>query len=148
MDSRCSKSLTQNSINKHYEKSKERAETFHGTLQRFVAVLKERNVDKELNIIIKDPSEFTPNYILGIVDKIQEGRDSAPYTKSCKTFIRRCYRKVEDNRDVIQGFLDMIPDDVYGSVISSGFTFLMVVSLVYDIPAKDYMAYMYSYIRL
>lgn len=36
---------------------------------------------------------------------------------------------MEDNRGVIEGILAMIPVDIYGSVISGGFTLILAVSL-------------------
>jgi hypothetical protein len=105
--------------------------TFRQTLQRFVAVLKRRKVDDELGIVIKDPSEFTVEYILEITNKIGESRENSMKTKSCKSFIRKCYRKVEDNRGVIGGILTMVPDDVYGSVISGGCSLILAVRHVW-----------------
>ncbi|RSL82430.1 hypothetical protein CEP51_005151 [Fusarium floridanum] len=94
-------------------------------VQKLVAVLKERNVDTQLNITIKDPSEFTCDYVLQLIDKIQERRDNAIKTSSCKNFVRRCYQKVEDNGGAIEAFLTIIPNDAYGSVISGGFAMIM-----------------------
>ncbi|RSL39554.1 hypothetical protein CEP53_013973 [Fusarium sp. AF-6] len=108
-----------------YNQSQKSLEKFRRTLQRFVAILKERNVDTQLNITIKDPSQFTCDYVLHIIDKIRETRESAAKTRSCKNFVRRCYRKMEDNRGAIEGFLTMIPNDIYGSVISGGFVMIM-----------------------
>lgn len=112
-----------------YQQSQQSLETFRRTLQKLVAVLRERNVNTELNIDIKDPSEFTCEYVLQIINKIGENRDSATKTRSCKNFARKCYQKVEDNRRAIEGFLTMIPSDAYGSVISGGFAMIMAVSL-------------------
>ncbi|RSL48350.1 hypothetical protein CEP54_012953 [Fusarium duplospermum] len=95
------------------------------TLAHKGVVFEERKVDAQLNITIKDPSEFTCDYVLQLIDKIQERRDNATMTSSCKNFVRRCYRKVEDNRGAIEGFLTMIPNDAYGSVISGGFAMIM-----------------------
>jgi hypothetical protein len=103
--------------------------TFRGILKKFVAVLKERKVDSQLGIVIKDPSEFTIEYILEIINKLGEGRENAAKTRSCKNFIQRCYRKMKDNRGVIEGMLTLIPNDIYGSVISGGFTLILAVSL-------------------
>jgi hypothetical protein len=50
--------------------------SFNQTLEAFVLLLKERNVEKELNVVIKNPSEFTVEYILEIVNKISEGREA------------------------------------------------------------------------
>ncbi|KAF2996526.1 hypothetical protein E8E14_000500 [Neopestalotiopsis sp. 37M] len=85
------------------------------TLRRLVSTLKDSRVEERLGITLKDPSEFDFQYVLGIVNKLKDGKD-APKSKSCKNFIRSCYRKVEDNRGVIGGILEMIPDDIYVTV--------------------------------
>lgn len=107
-------------------------------LQKLVAVLRERNVNTQLDLDIKDPSEFTCEYVLQIINKIGEIRDSAAKTRSCKNFVRRCYQKVEDNRSAIDGFLTMIPSDVYGSVISGGYAMIMAVRLEAVVWAMTY----------
>ncbi|KAK1750915.1 hypothetical protein QBC47DRAFT_392885 [Echria macrotheca] len=111
---------------KYYEASEKSFIRFRQTLQRLVTLLQERGVDKELGIDIKDPGDgFTFDYVLGIANRLQEGRENALQMNTCKTFIRRCYRKVEDSRGVIGGILEMVPNDAYGSVISGGFTLIL-----------------------
>jgi len=104
-------------------------EKFQQTLRNFVRLLRERNVDKELNVAIKDPAEFTMRDALAIIHKIQEGRDPKHMT-SFKAFIQKCYRKAEKHRGAIETILAMLPTDSYGSVISGGFTMILAVSLV------------------
>jgi hypothetical protein len=121
------------SASKYYEASEKSLVRFRQTLQRLVAVLQERGVNKELGIEIKNPGDgFTFDYVLGIANRLQEGRENALQMKTCKTFIRRCYRKVEGSRGVIGGILEMVPNDAYGSVISGGFTLIMAVSKLQD----------------
>ncbi|KAI0844816.1 hypothetical protein F5Y00DRAFT_266238 [Daldinia vernicosa] len=113
---------------KYYERSLESKRNFLRTLKNFVSILRDRKIESELNIVIKDPSEtheFTFEYVLGIIDKIGESRNNSTKTRSCKNFIRRCYHKLEDNRDVFEGILDMIPDDIYGSILSGGFALIL-----------------------
>lgn len=104
---------------------------FRQTLQRFIATLKERKVDSQLGIAIKDdPSEFTVSYMLGIISKIDKIRESASNSKAriCNNFIRKCFRKMEASKGVIEGILTLAPDDIYGSIISGGFTLILAVS--------------------
>jgi hypothetical protein len=102
---------------------------FRETLQSFVTLLKERKVDSQLNIVLKDPSEFTVEYIIQIINRLGERNENPSKTKSCKNFIRSCHRKYEDNKGIVEGILTMIPNDIYGSVISGGFTVILAVSL-------------------
>ncbi|KAK3331866.1 hypothetical protein B0T19DRAFT_414117 [Cercophora scortea] len=108
-----------------YEESRKQMLMFRGTLNRFVILLKERKVDEQLGIVIKNPNDFTVEYVLEIIKKIGEGGQNNSKIQSCKNFVKRCYRKLEDNRGVIEGILTMFPDDIYGSVISGGFTLIM-----------------------
>ncbi|KAK3349667.1 hypothetical protein B0T25DRAFT_591901 [Lasiosphaeria hispida] len=110
---------------KCYAESQKSLVRFKQTLERLAVVLRERNVEMELGVVIKDPSEFTLDYVLGIANKIQEGRENSLDAKSCKAFIRRCYRKFEKKRGVVGAILSMVPDDAYGSVISGGFTLIL-----------------------
>ena len=101
---------------------------FRQKLQQFTVLLRSRKVDSQLNISIEDPSQFTVYGILEIINKIGDGCGHRGKTAICKNFVRRCYRKVEDNRDVIGDILTMLPSDIYGSLISGGFTLVMAVS--------------------
>lgn len=122
--------LTSFKITSHercYEQSRKSIAQFRQTLRRFVDTLKRRKVDSQLDISIENPDAFTINDILGIINKLGEGQGDDSKTGSCKSFIRRCYRRVEDNRDVIEAILSMLPSDIYGSVISGGFSLIMAV---------------------
>jgi hypothetical protein len=115
---------------KYYEESEKSMVKFQQTLERLTTVLKTRNVDKELQIdAIKSPSDpgFNLEYVLTITNKLQEGRENALYAKTCKGFIRRCYRKAERHlqKDSVEGILSLIPNDMYGSAISGGFTLIL-----------------------
>ncbi|KAK0714401.1 hypothetical protein B0T21DRAFT_454629 [Apiosordaria backusii] len=102
---------------------------FKERLVNFVSLLKDRNVDTELGIIIKSPNDpdFTIGYILQVVGKIEEGPEDKPLWKArtCKSFIRKCYRKVEDNKGIVEGLLKMVPNDSYGALISGGFAVIL-----------------------
>lgn len=91
-------------------------------------MLRERGVDSELGIVIKDADELTLAYALEVISKISENRDNAAKTKSCKKFVERCCRKMEDNKGVVEGVLAMIPTDIYGSLISGSISLILAVS--------------------
>ncbi|TRX92694.1 hypothetical protein FHL15_006368 [Xylaria flabelliformis] len=107
---------------KYYQDSRKRKLEFQQKLERFACILKSRNVDKELRIEIRDPEHFDLPYILDIIDKIEKHKTmKRPY----KAFVRRCFRRVEENKAVIEGILSFVPDDIYGSLISGGFTLIL-----------------------
>lgn len=122
-------------------------ETFRDvTMRRLVTTLKKARVEERLGVTLKDPREFDVEYILGIVGKLKDAKD-APNTRSCKNFIRSCYRKVEDNRGVIGEILDMVPSDIYGSVLSGGFSLILTASILYA-PHKEMKADLCQLTRL
>ncbi|KAH8159161.1 hypothetical protein CIB48_g9081 [Xylaria polymorpha] len=114
--------VPKDTVIKYYQESKKRKLEFQQRLGRFACMLKDRNVDKELHIEIKDPEDFNLPYVLEIIDKIEKRTDmKRPY----KAFVRRCFRKIEDNKAVIEGIISFVPDDVYGALISGGFTLIL-----------------------
>ncbi|THV49356.1 hypothetical protein BGAL_0199g00150 [Botrytis galanthina] len=108
-----------------YVQSKISMETFCATLKKFAATLRERKVDSSLSIVIKDPSEFTLQDALGIVKRLGENSDNPSKTGLWKQFIWSCYQKLDSNKAVIEGLMSLIPSDIYGSVISGGFTLIL-----------------------
>jgi hypothetical protein len=95
--------------------------TFRRTLKTFVTVLKERKVYSQLNIV-KDPSEFTFEYILEIISRLGESSENPSKIASCKNFIQSCWRKLERKLEDNRGVID-------GSVISGGLTLILAASL-------------------
>ncbi|RYC63069.1 hypothetical protein CHU98_g3164 [Xylaria longipes] len=101
-----------------YQESKRRKLEFQQRLERFARMLKDRNVDKELRIEIKDAKDFNLPYVLEIIDQIEKRTDvKRPY----KAFVRRCFRIIEDNKAVIEGIISFVPDDMY-DIVSGGDT--------------------------
>ena len=122
------KTYIQLSTTQYYHQSKASMEAFHQALTGFVVLLKNRKVDAQLNIVIKDPSEFTIPYILDIVNCLGNDGQNPSKMTTCKKFVQSCYKKAEENKGVVEGLLTMIPNDAYGSVISGGFMVILAVS--------------------
>ncbi|KAI0485563.1 hypothetical protein F4859DRAFT_471720 [Xylaria cf. heliscus] len=107
---------------KYYQESRKRKLEFQRRLEKFACMLKDRNVDKELHIEIKDPKDFTLPYILELIDKIEKHTDTKrPY----KAFVRRCFRRIEEHKEIVEGVISFVPDDIYGALISGGFTLIL-----------------------
>ncbi|KAI0556066.1 hypothetical protein F4679DRAFT_16624 [Xylaria curta] len=105
-----------------YQESRKMRLEFQQRLEGFACMLKSRNVDKELRVKIKDPKDFDITYILEIIDKIEKhATTKRPY----KAFVRRCFHRFEENKAVIEGIISFVPDDIYGSLISGGFTLIL-----------------------
>ncbi|KXX73453.1 hypothetical protein MMYC01_210158, partial [Madurella mycetomatis] len=109
---------------KYYEESQRQMQNFNCILDKFVLVLKERNIEAELGIVLKSPADFTLDYVLYLVNKIDERKESTSRTRRCKAFVRNWCRKAHENKDIVEGLIAIIPN-TYGSAISGGFTLIL-----------------------
>lgn len=98
---------------------------FQKRLEGIAALLRLRKLDVELHIEIRDPKDFDLPYLLDIINKVEEQKEKkSSYTR----FVRKCLRKSQENQVVLEGILGLIPGDIYGSLISGGFTLILAVS--------------------
>jgi len=68
------------------------------------------------------------DYVLELIRKIGERNENASKTQACKNFVNKYCKKIEDNKGVIEGILALVPTDSYGSLLSGGFSLILVVS--------------------
>ncbi|KAK3369282.1 hypothetical protein B0T24DRAFT_580206 [Lasiosphaeria ovina] len=132
----------------YYQESEEMLEKFKESLKNFTQILQSRSVFKKLGIEAPDPAKFDLNYVLKIAALIQEHQDGSEDTQIIKKFARKCFRGAAQNKAAITALLSMIPNDVYGSVISGGFSLILaavenhennraeIQSALADIPRK------------
>ncbi|GAB1312063.1 hypothetical protein MFIFM68171_02273 [Madurella fahalii] len=132
----------------YYQESEEMLEKFKETLKNFTQILQSRSVFKKLGIEAPDPAKFDLNYVLKIAALIQEHKDGSEDTQIIKKFVRKCFRGATQNKAAITALLSMIPTDIYGSVISGGFSLILaavenheinraeIQSALADIPRK------------
>ncbi|KAK4220781.1 hypothetical protein QBC38DRAFT_513879 [Podospora fimiseda] len=121
--------------NSYYQTSNEKLHKFNTTLEKFIRTLQSRNVFKKLGIEPCDPAKCDIDYVLKVTKVIQERKEGAENTRTIKMFLKSCVRAASRNKPVITALLGMIPHDVYGSVISGGFS-LILASVLADIPRK------------
>jgi hypothetical protein len=100
------------------------------TLQSFCTILKKRKLDIKLGINIKDPKDYTFEDVLSIASKIYNKQERSSDTRSCMNAIQRCFRVVAKNESALTSLLSLAPTDVYGSVLSGGFTVILAVSFL------------------
>jgi hypothetical protein len=103
-------------------------QNFQETLKRFTKTLQTRDVFKKLNIEERDPANYDLDYVSKIARSIHDYREGEESTRSIKKFIRRCFRGAHENQTAISCLLEMVPNDIYGSVISGSFSLIMLVS--------------------
>lgn len=103
-------------------------EKFQETLKRFTKTLQERKIFKDLKIECRDPADYDLAYVLHIAELVQEHKEGSENTRTVKDFIRKCYRGANKHKNTITALLSMVPTDAYGSIISGGFSLILVVS--------------------
>ncbi|KAL8364769.1 hypothetical protein RB595_003849 [Gaeumannomyces hyphopodioides] len=107
---------------------------YYAESQKKVAALKTRLVgfskkmhalDNGYKIAHKAPEQYDMNDVLEIVRRIEDKHRTLDKVMSCSGIIRRCFRAVGENSGAIEGLLSFAPDDIYGSIISGGFTLIL-----------------------
>lgn len=101
---------------------------FEETLKRFTQTLQSRSIFKKLDIQPCDPAKCDIEYVQKVAEVIMEHKEGSEDTKVIKKFMRKCVRGAASNKAAINALLTMIPNDVYGSVISGGFSLILAVS--------------------
>ncbi|KAH8887910.1 hypothetical protein GQ53DRAFT_844008 [Thozetella sp. PMI_491] len=105
--------------------TKEKMAQLKKTLSNFVATIKERGFDKKLNITLKDLDQYNLADVIDISDRIAERHRNADKAGGCMGLIRKCFHFAGKNRSMFHKVLECIPEDIYGSVISGGFTIIL-----------------------
>lgn len=101
---------------------------FQETLKNFSKMLQSRDVFKKLNIEERNPENYDLEYVQRIAALIHEHKEGEENTRSVKRFILRCFRSAHEHRTTLTCLLDMVPNDLYGSVMSGGFSLILAVS--------------------
>ncbi|KPM40078.1 hypothetical protein AK830_g6503 [Neonectria ditissima] len=117
--------LTTCSLAGLHKEADEQMRQFQDTLKSFTEKLQKRKLFKKLGLEVRDPSQYDLNYVLSIASKINDERDQPYNTHTCKAFIRKCFQVVTKNKNIVTGLLSMLPNDLYGSVISGGFSVIL-----------------------
>lgn len=102
-------------------------EKFQETLKRFTKTLQSRDVFKKLNIEERDPAHYDLDYVQKIATSIQEYKEGQETTRSVKRFVLKCFRGAHEHRNSLTCLLDMVPNDLYGSVLSGSFSLILAV---------------------
>lgn len=100
---------------------------FQETLQKFAKTLQSRKVFKNLNIEPRDPANYDLHYVLDIASSIHENKEGAENTRSIKSFAKKCFRGVNKHKTTLECLFSMVPNDIYGSAISGGFSLILAV---------------------
>ena len=100
---------------------------FRETLEAFTQTLQSRGIFKKLGIEACDPARCDIQYVLRVANAIHEHREGSKDTRSIKRFMERCSRRATANKATISALLSMVPNDLYGSIISGGFSLILAV---------------------
>ncbi|KAH7303070.1 hypothetical protein B0I35DRAFT_517535 [Stachybotrys elegans] len=108
-----------------YKESIEMRMKFQETLKGFTTLLQSRKIFDKLKIEARDPADYDLEYVLKIASLVQEHKEGVDNTRTVKKFIQKCFRGVNRHKAALAGILAMVPDDMYGSVISGGFSLIL-----------------------
>ncbi|KAF1961538.1 hypothetical protein CC80DRAFT_532137 [Byssothecium circinans] len=111
-------------VNYHIE-SANRLKQLESTLTRFAEKIKDKGLDKKLDVVLKDPKSYTMEDVLVIAGKIETQHRDAENVKNAMGVIRKCFRRAGDHHAQLGSLLKFVPNDTYGSVISGGFTMIL-----------------------
>jgi hypothetical protein len=112
----------------YYKESNKQMNEFQGTLKAFCQTLKKRKLDSKLGIEIKEPKDYKMTDVLSIAKMIYDENERSVNTRSCMRAIRKCFQATARHEGTLKNLLNFIPGDIYGSVISGGFTIILAVS--------------------
>lgn len=101
---------------------------FRQTLASFTQTLESRGIFTRLGIEPSDPAKCDIHYVLKVAKAIREHKEGSKDTRSIKRFMERCSKRAAANKATISALLSMCPNDIYGSVISGGFSLILAVS--------------------
>lgn len=100
---------------------------FRQTLESFTHTLQSRGIFTRLGIEPCDPAKCDIHYVLKVAKAIRERKEGSRDTRSIKRFMERCSKRAAANKATISALLSMVPNDIYGSVISGGFSLILTV---------------------
>lgn len=113
-----------------YSLSDQKIKEFQEVLQRFSKMLQTRKAFDGLGILMREPRDFDLDYVLSVATRISEKRQESENARRCKRFVRTCCKTAIKHKDVVNGLISLAPSDVYGSLITGGFTVILAVSIL------------------
>lgn len=90
-------------------------------------MIKDRKLDKKIDIEIKKPDKYTMEDVVLIATKMEKRHRDAANVKSCMGCIRKVFRKAGNNKTTFKKLLSFVPNDLYGTMIIGGFTMILGV---------------------
>ncbi|OCL12018.1 hypothetical protein AOQ84DRAFT_421489 [Glonium stellatum] len=91
-------------------------------------MIREKKLDQRLGITIKEPKEYKLEDVILIARKIYDSSEASKNTHACMRVIRRFFVSVTKHKSTLENILSLAPTDLYGSLISGGFTLILAVS--------------------
>jgi hypothetical protein len=111
----------------YYEKSSKERDKFENTLKSLCNTIKKRQLDKKLNVELKDPKDYQLDDVFSMAQKILDQKEVSENSIACMRIIKTCFRSVAKHKSSIANVLECAPSDIYGSVIAGGFTLILIV---------------------
>lgn len=117
-----------------YSLSDKKLSEFKRVLERFSEMLQTRKAFSRLGVPMREPRDFDLDYVLSIATLISERREESVNARTCKTFVRKCCKTAVKHKDAVRGLISIAPTDVYGCLITGGFTVILAVSDISGVP--------------
>lgn len=102
---------------------------FSKTMNAFVKLMKERQLDQKLGIPLKTPETYLARDVLSIALKLQSNKENCKDLNPCLRTITKCFRSAGQHSSTLQAFLKLAPSESYGSVICGGISMILAVCL-------------------
>ncbi|TDZ40359.1 hypothetical protein C8035_v004056 [Colletotrichum spinosum] len=115
-------------LTKYFDESKDHLVKFEATLKSFIQNMSTRKAFQNLGIDPKDPRCYSLEFVFQVATAAVEKRDGTGSLRTCKDFARRCARSAGKRDTTLGAILSMIPNDIYGSVISGGFMTILAIA--------------------
>ncbi|TDZ24909.1 hypothetical protein Cob_v002441 [Colletotrichum orbiculare MAFF 240422] len=115
-------------LTKCFDESKDHLVKFEATLKSFIQHMSTRKTFQNLGIDPKDPRCCSLEFVFRVTTAAVENRDGTGSLRTCKDFARKCARSAGKRDTALGAILSMIPNDIYGSVISGGFMTIIAVA--------------------
>ncbi|KAI0023982.1 hypothetical protein F4780DRAFT_798216 [Xylariomycetidae sp. FL0641] len=114
----------------YFQESYQRMNGVKVQLQNLGNSLRSKKGIRDLNIIIKEPHQFTPKDAVDIAQRVQNAHERLDTAGRCNKYLRTCARWIGDNASGLEKFLKFIPDSPYSSIVYGTFGMVLAAAAV------------------
>lgn len=120
--------LTTSSEEEYPHESQEIMARFQDTLKTLTMNLRKVGVWKKQGDLVTEPVVYDLNYVLRLTAEINDKREGRENASVCKKFIKSCFQATCRQSGALACLIEVIPKDIYVSVLSGGFAIILAAS--------------------